>query len=359
MTPRGRGTQLARDLHELLQRMEAVFERSSRDGERLRRRLELELLAVLNGTGRFDLVPEFVPRSTGLTRQIEQRLARAENHSLARAIYENAYYDQSIDAQIARGAVHRSEWAIVQRLTRSLNVAPETGQDKLEDPPPWMIDVDEAHQDLRVWIRELALQDMLLAGLETFLVPAGSGRPSTEIYGIAFGSHRISPERRRRPPAASLADLNVERICIQHRAIGSPSEVFTDLRSEATQLAMGEELFPYWHLLGDFHTHAYRNLDDLLTRRGWNYSQYDQKMNIEWCARLRRIGHRPRVALILALCRAGRQTRRSEECWNGLPYVLRTTIGKCHCFISAYRIRPDGRYTSEGLVLKCPHLVGR
>ena len=36
---------------------------------------------------------------------------------------------------------------------------------------------DEAHQELRVWIRELALQDMLLAGMEAYLVPAGSGRP--------------------------------------------------------------------------------------------------------------------------------------------------------------------------------------
>jgi hypothetical protein len=38
--------------------------------------------------------------------------------------------------------------------------------------------------------------------------------------------------------------------------------------------------------------------------------------------------------------------------------VLRATIGTCHCFISAYRIRPDGRYSTDDIVLKCPHLVG-
>lgn len=356
--PGGRGTQLVRDLYELEARIERVLS-GLRNGERMRRRLGLEVLSVLNGTGRFDLVPELVPRSASLAHRIERRLSQSGNHHLARAIYANAFYDQSVESLLGTGQVARSEWALVTRLSKQLNVPPSFGQERVEDPPPWMIDVDEAHQELRVWIRELALQDMLMAGLETFLVPAGSGRPSTEIYGIVFGSYRISPPRRRRPRSATLADLNVERVCMQHRAEGTPSEVLADLRSERTQLAMGEELFPYWHLLGDFHTHTYRNLDELLARRGWHYSHYDQKVNIEWCARLRQAGHRPRVALILALCRAGRYSRRSEEAWNGYPHVLRTTIGKCHCFIAAFRIRPDGRYATEGIALKCPHLAGR
>lgn len=354
----GRGTQLVKEVRELERRIEHTLA-SARNGARLRRRLGLELLGVLNGAGRFDLLPELVPRTSGLTERIEKRLRHKSNHNLARAIYANAFYGQSIESQLASGRLYRSEWGLVNRLARSLHVTPSYGQGSLEDPPEWMIDVDESHQRLRVWLREPALQDMLLAGLETFLVPAGSGRPSTEVYGIAFGSNRISRPARRRASQTTLADLNIERVCIQQRAEGSPSVVFTDKRSEYMQLAMAEELFPYWNLLGDFHTHTYKNLDQLLENRGWHYSRFDERVNIEWCARLRQAGHRPRVALILALSRAARRARRSVEAWAGNMHVLRTTIGDCHCFIAAYRIRPDGRYSTDGIELKCPHLAGR
>ena len=93
-------------------------------------------------------------------------------------------------------------------------------------------------------------------------------------------------------------------------------------------------------------------------RRGWHYSEFDQKVNIEWCEKLRRLGHRPRVALILTITRAARQVTGNGENWQGYPNVVRATIGRCHCFIAAYRIRPDGRYSMENITLKCPHLAG-
>jgi hypothetical protein len=354
---RERPTQLVRDLHRLNARLSAVLEEHRGNG--LRRDLYLELIGVLNGTRRFDEIPRHVTNSGALTERIARRLADHAGHALARAVYECTFYGVSIDHFVAQKEIHRSEWNYLSRLARSLNVPPSFGQDRVEEPPPWMIDVDESHQILRVWIRELALQDMLLAGMEAYLVPAGSGKPSTEIYGTVFGSYRVSPQPRPRLRRMSLVDLNVERICIQHRAQGSPSEVRIDDRSEVTQLAMGEELFPFWHLLGDFHTHTYRTLAELTTRHGWRYSDYDEKVNIDWCRRLRDKGLRPRVALILSITRAGRIGNGSQENWNGLPNVLRATIGKCHCFISAYRIRPDGRYSEEAVTLKCPHLIGQ
>ncbi len=349
-----RATKLVAELRRLDERIETTLDaRNNHNG--LRRKLALEMLGVLNGTARFDLIPREIPNTGGLTERISRRIADDSAYALPRAVYENTTYGVSTDSYINRGEIHRSEWQYLARLARTLNVSPSFGHETLEEPPPWMIDVDEAHHRLRVWIRELALQDLLLAGLETYLVPAGSGKPSTEIYGIVFGSYRSTPPRGRR---AALMELNVERVAIQHRAVGSPSEVLLDERSEATQLAMGEELFPYWHLLGDFHTHPYRTLSELYRRRGWEYSAADEKVNIEWCRHMREKGHRPRVALILAISRAARRARRSQESWRGHPNVVRATIGECHCFIAAYRIRADGRYSTDDITLKCPHLTG-
>lgn len=352
-----RPNRLVRDLRVLSDRITEVAGPPRAGGNGWRRRAWLELVRVLNGAGEFEEIPWYVPNTIGLTARITEAMHDARNHALARAVYESSAYAGNIDAYITRGELHRSEWEFFSKLIRDLNVAPAYGHDQLVgEPPAWMIDVDEAHHEARVWIRELALQDMLLAGMEAYLVPAGSGKPSTEIYGIAFGSMRMAPPAH--GDGISLVDYNVERVCIQHRAKCGPSEVFADERSERTQLAMGEELFPYWQLLGDFHTHTYRSLAELRQQGGWNYSQADQDVNIDWCRKLRTIGHRPRVALILAITRAGRRGPASVEGWNGLPNVVRTTIGRCHCFISAYRIRRDGVYTTDGLMLKCPPLAG-
>lgn len=354
-----RATLLVRALNRLRERIDATLPANGR-GERRRHELLQEVLQVLNGTGHFEKITQQVPNIGALSHGIQRRLSESR-FALPRAIYESTYFDTPVKSLIARGVIHPSEWDFVRRLASSLNVSPSLGQEHIVDTPPWMADVDESYQELRVWIRELALQDMLLAGMEAYLVPAGSGRPSTEIYGIVFGSVRDGGQtgngRRRR--SDSLAELNVERICIQHRARGSPSEVIADERSEATHLAMGEELFPFWQVVGDFHTHTYRDLEQLHARRGWSYSSIDEKMNSGWYRRMLGLGHRPRVALILALTRAARAGNRAQENWRGMPHVVRATIGKCHCFLAAYRIRPDGRYSTDRLTLRCTQLTGQ
>jgi hypothetical protein len=352
-----RPSRLVSELRELQSRIDAAVAESPRNGK-MKRELYTEMLTVLNGSGQFAVIPENVGSCGALSGRIAERLGRDSDYGLPRAVYEHAFFDASIESFIAQKQIHRSDWAFVSKLARDLNLPVAHGLEDIDPQPPWMIDVDEKHQYLRVWIRELALQDMLLAGLEAYLVPAGSGRPSTEIYGIVFGSFRSAGRKRRSKPF-EFVDLNVERVCIQHRAKGSPSEVIADERSEVTQLEMAEELFPYWHLLGDFHTHTFKTLEDIYAVRGWHHSVHDERVNVEWCGKLRALGHRPRVALILTIARAARQGAGVHEGWNGQPNVLRATIGKCHCFLAAFRIRPDGRYSTDGITLKCPHLVGQ
>lgn len=357
MSVQPRSQSFMQDLRRLDARLRETAGAPRPIGNGLRRTLWLELLHVLNGSGGFEQIPWLVPNTVGLTARVARHLDAVQGHGLARSVYESTRYAGGVDSLLSRNGVETAEWEYFQRLARDLNVPLAHGQDQMEEPAAWMNDVDEARQDVRVWIRELALQDMLLAGMEAYLVPAGSGKPSTEIYGIVFGSLRQTAPTAGRA-GISLAEYNVERVCIQHRAKCGPSEVFADERSEATQLAMGEELFPYWHLLGDFHTHTYRSLSELRRQGGWRYSDADQQVNIEWCRKLRALGHRPRVALILAITRAGRSGGASVEGWEGKPNVIKTTIGRCHCLISAYRIRPDGVYSTDGLTLKCPHLAG-
>lgn len=349
-------TRLIDDLNRLSGRIEQTAARSARNG-RFRKAMRTELLHVLNGSGAFETIPVEVPSTVALTQRIQNRIGRESDFGLPRAVYEHTLYDSTLASLISRRQIRRSEWMFLARLARELALPIDDGYDEIDERPPWMIDVDESRQYLRVWIRELALQDMLLASMEAYLVPAGPGRAWTEIYGLVFGSLRAAQKTPRVP--ISMVDLNVERICIQHRALGSPSEVTADQRSEVAHLGMAEELFPYWHLLGDFHTHTFRNLEDIQANRGWRYSDWDERVNIEWNQRVRALGHRPRVALILTIGRASRQSGGAQENWRGQHNVLRATIGRCHCFISAYRIRADGRYSSDGITLKCPHLAGQ
>jgi hypothetical protein len=349
---------LLADLYELEERIERGLQGRQR-ATGLRRALYLELLTVLNGTGRFDSIPSQISSAGLLTNRIYRQVNGQSGNALPRAIYEASFFDRRVQAHVAE------PWQYVRKLARRLRVDPSYGQDAVAEAPAWMRDIHESHETMRIWIRELALQDMLLSAMEAYLVPAGCGVPSTEVYGIVFGSQRTVFSRRptRHPRGRtrrdSSVDINIERVCIQHRAKGSPSEVVADQRSETAQLGLSEQLFPYWHLLGDFHTHTYRTLDELVRQRGWRYSQHDEEENVHWCQRLRASGHRPRIALILAITRAGRAGTFCREGWNGLSNVVRVTAGRCHCFIAAYRIRSDGLYATDGVSLRCPHLIGQ
>jgi hypothetical protein len=238
-------------------------------------------------------------------------------------------------------------------------VGQKYGQDWLaaeDEPTRWTLEVEERRQDFSVWIMESALQDMLVAAIEAYWVPPGRKRYS-EVYGLCFGSIKKEETSKRGKGKFEEIQIELERVCIQHQAHASTSWVIPNEKSEAVHLRLASELFPYWEVVGDFHTHTYTTLSDILRVKGWLLSSSDERYNREWVEYLREKKLQPKVGVILAIAKAGKKSR-SSVASPAAPNIIKGTMGGCHVYLGCYRILADGSYSSQGIQIRCPYIEG-
>jgi hypothetical protein len=107
---------------------------------------------------------------------------------------------------------------------------------------------------------------------------------------------------------------------------------------------VAKQLFPQLDIVGDFHTHPYRDVDEIKSLKGWQYSR-DDEINIpDWASPLRKMGFQPRVSLIVAIGKGGKRMARPSRV---RPNVIRFSVGKYHFYLAGYRIIGDNYSASQ------------
>lgn len=352
--PPRRPTRLVRHLRALEDEIEGQASANGA-GTATHRALYRELWDVLTGDASFEAVRGVSRKASGLARRIERQVHADRGDTLGKALLEHTEFGASRQ-NVCRGwRVHASEWRYVAELARYLGERMARGVPLRDWPPAWVSEVEEYHEQIGVVVEELALHDMLFGALEAYTVPQGRGSRYTEVYGLCFGSVKRRERTRRGEGRRRFLAVSIRRVALQLRGKTDAGHFEADPRSQAIQLTMARELFPHLELVGDFHSHPFRDLKTLRACRGWTYTPDDERSNQEWMASLDAEGHRPRVSLILALAR-GRRSRAAPAMIR--PYVLRASIGPCHCYLAAYRIHRDGTYGTDDVTLHCPTITG-
>jgi len=327
---------------------------ATRGGPRLREDLYREIWDVLTGAGAFDQVRACSRRASGLATRIEQRVHKRRGDALGKAVLEHTHFGATQASACRRWKVHASEWRYVAELAEFLGEQVRPGLPLRTWPGGWLSEVEEHHEEVAVLVEDQALQDMVLGALEAYSVPKGRGNRYTEVYGVCFGSLKAEERKARGWGRRQLLHVLVRRVALQLRALTTSTYTVRSARSQSVHLAMAHDLFPHLDLVGDFHSHPYDTLEELRESGGWNYTASDEDDNRAWVGGLAEAGYRPRVGLILALARASRAGRGEGPA----PNVLRAMVGRCHCYLAAYRINRDGSYSAEDVSLRCPAVTG-
>ena len=313
-----------------------------------------EVWDVLTSEARFAAVRECSRRAAGLASWIERHLRKERRDAIGKALLEHTELDASQAAVCRRWHIRDSEWRYVVELGAKADRKVQRGVPLQTWPKSWFAEAADGHEEAVVMVEVQALQDMVLGALEAYSVPKGRGSRYNEVYGVCFGSVKTEEWDSRGSGRQSLVYIVVNRVALQLRAQTTGSSVMRSPRSEAVHLAMAHELFPHVELVGDFHSHPYTTLEQLRAYRGWQYTPSDEEDNLAWFEELAEAGYRPRVGLILALARSSK-TRAGRP---PAPNVLRTTIGRCRCYLAAYRINRDGTYSSTAVSIRCPTITG-
>lgn len=127
----------------------------------------------------------------------------------------------------------------------------------------------------QITISDHALEEMVLAASESFVLGNASQWESTEIQGYLWGSRRADA-------ANSVEYIQVDKFSVSVSAWGDESFVSVDDRVALLKNSVLELWAPHYHFLGTFHTHPYETLDDVKKNQGWDFSEEDREGFLEY-----------------------------------------------------------------------------
>jgi hypothetical protein len=318
----------------------------NRPSWRLRANLLRQLLATLvAGKTPHDNLPD--RRLISILRKLRKDL-RSDDFRLCKAWYENRIYGTSRRTLSFSWQIHPRELMCLEQLWAEVRYTREEYRKLLaETQVTWQFDVDEDHEEVVIWLDNRAIEDIVLVALEAYAVPKGRGFKYTETFGICFGSTKSTEEKRQAHGRHTISYLHIDSVHIQLRAEGYANKVTYDLRSLETQMDVARHLFPQLDIVGDFHTHPYRDLGELKANKGWQYSRADEINIPEWASPLKEMGFHPRASLIVAIAKGGKRVAHPRRVG---PNVIRFSVGKYHFYLACHRIIGD-RYSAKHVTL--------
>jgi hypothetical protein len=325
-------------------------------GNRRHKRIRDNLLKSLADTLMLGKLPhDEIPdkKTKSILRKLERQLA-ADDYRISKAWYENRIYGASRGSASFRWHVRPVEIKYVEQLWADLHYSREDYRKSLRrHRADWLSDVDELHEDVVIWLDDRAIEDIVLVALEAYAVPKRGVR-FTETYGMCFGSIKSTEKERQAHGRHTTHYVYISSVHIQLRAEGFSNKITYDLRSLDTQMAVAKHLFPQLDIVGDFHTHPYRSVDELREAKGWRYSRGDEACIPAWVSPLTDMGYHPRTSLIVGIGKGGKRISRPGKL---KPNVIRFSINKYHFYLAAYRI-VGNRYTESNIAINAISLPG-
>jgi hypothetical protein len=303
------------------------------------------MVTLLAGSRPLDASPD--RKLASMLRKAEQQAAK-DDHRLAKAWYEIRTYKTSQAAAASRWRVKPVEIRYLHKLWVELRYTQDEYRTLLRrTDSDWTFDVDEKHEEIVVWLDEKAIEDIVLVALEAYAVPR-RGVAFTETYGICFGSTKSTEERRLAHGKHTVRHIDVESVHIQLRAECYSNKVTYDLRSLETQMEVAKVLFPQLDIVGDFHTHVYRTVKELVEARGWRFSSADEAVIPTWVVPLSEKGYHPRASLIVGVASGGKRIKKPGRMRDN---VIRFSVNKYHFYVACFRIIGD-RYSHTNITLQ-------
>lgn len=117
-----------------------------------------------------------------------------------------------------------------------------------------------------VTVSNQALEEMVLAASESFLLGNARKYGPVEIHGYLWGSRR---------EVEGIEYLDVEKVSVSASALGDEDSILVDPRVVRIKNSILRLWAPHHHFLGEFHTHPYNNLEDVNRNNGWDFSDED------------------------------------------------------------------------------------
>ncbi len=279
-------------------------------------------------------------------------------YGIPKAVYDHVHWKTGLKTACTRWDCTPSEIVAIRQVAESVGRELGSFTKEMEPFDVGCIDEVEAlHEEIEVYLSPHALEDMLVASLEGYLVPKTRRLRFTEVYGLCLGTIRDQLMPHGRWGRHRIRHIYVQRATVHLRARGTRDSVVPNPKSFKAHFAAARALFPHLEVIGDFHSHPYRDIHSLRRAEGWMFSDQDSKYVRKWLEDMRAEDYEPTVDFIVAI---GKR-KKSGGARSG--YALSDNvdvveIDRNQIAIGAHRILRNGRYESEGITLHVPKIIG-
>ena len=160
----------------------------------------------------------------------------------------------------------------------------------------------------QVTISNHALEEMVLAASESFVLGNAAMDGSVEIHGYLWGGRRTDDK---------VEYIHIDKFSVSTSALGDENSIMVDKDVVRIKDSILRLWAPYYHFLGDFHTHPYRDYDEVKKCEGWNFSKGDKKTfrddDIAWSL----CGSNKPIMMVMAVTEMGTVHNSSLEIQRG------------------------------------------
>lgn len=256
--------------------------------------------------------------------------------------------------------INKRDWNYVHKVIK--HVITETTNPDLKmmllltsvDQKEWELksEYESKYEDIEVILDRRAMEDILLSVLEGYKVRLDGKNPYTEVYGLCLGMTRKNIEDLKGYSEHTKHRIFVMRSSPQIRAEMKKNECFPRDESYEVLMEVSNDIFPQYEIVGEYHSHPYDLLSDLMSAKGWEPSDADKKSMSHIVKTMKQGNHRMRISMIVAIAKGNKTEMKGR--FKNKENVLKFHVGGCHIFISVYRVLSGGVIDEQGITLSCP-----
>ena len=123
----------------------------------------------------------------------------------------------------------------------------------------------------QVTISQPALEAMVLAAAESYVLGGPEFHGPVEVHGYLWGNRRTVDEE-------DMEYIHIDRFSVSSSAPSDEDSVRVDKRVARIKNSVLQLWAPHLHFLGDFHTHPYETREEVEQIEGWGPSKQDRKV---------------------------------------------------------------------------------
>jgi hypothetical protein len=278
---------------------------------------------------------------------------------LPKALCAHYKFEMPIKMALRRYGVRKTDWKLVHDLAFAYGLDTDLyirgTAVYAKGVGAWYDDLERELITVQVSLEKSALDEILVTCLEGYLSPRIGHKKGYEVYGLTLGMTRSVTQINPRSGRTEGYFVHVMRSQPMLSAEGRPNEVIPRDKSRDAILQATRTLYPHFEVIGDWHSHTYDSLAQMIRARGWFPSKIDEQFNKHWVEELTELGHRPMVAFIVALAHSEKRVAMSH--FRGEPNTLQVSINGCRIVIAVHRILMSKRYYSENIRLRVPGVM--